>query len=128
MDQNEIQKKEEALRKASLLQQLQEEQIQALSLWLNNGAMTTIAEFQRLSDSQRTAVLNYMMDLIPYAIVLVDDRRYLLVHAGLGGFEPEKALTDTDLALAKAIDAQDIQDLTRRRTRLAARIRRKDGK
>ena len=67
------------------LRQLQEEKIQALSLWLNNGAMTTIAEFQRLSDSQRTAVLDYMMDLIPYAIVLVDDRRYLLVHAGLCG-------------------------------------------
>lgn len=79
------------------LQQLQEEQIQALSLWLNNGAMTTIAEFQRLSDPQRTAVLDYMMDLIPYAIVLADDRRYLLVHAGLGGFEPEKALTDYTL-------------------------------
>ena len=42
--------------------------------------------------------------------------------------QPEKALTYTDLALAKAVDAQDIQDLTRRRTRLAARIRRKDGK
>lgn len=79
------------------LQQLQEEQIQALSLWLNNGAMTTIAEFQRLSDPQRTAVLDYMMNLIPYAIVLADDRRYLLVHAGLGGFEPEKALTDYTL-------------------------------
>lgn len=77
------------------INRLTQEQLDALTLWLHNGASPTITQFQRLSVSQREALCEYLMEeLLPYEILAIDQRRFLLVHAGLGNFDIHKQLED----------------------------------
>ena len=65
--------------------------------WQSDGGNATIDEFRRLSASVRQDVLDILEDLTVYEEVTAGGKDFVLVHAGLGNFSPEKALDDYGL-------------------------------
>ena len=73
------------------------EQMEALTDWLLNGAESTMAEFRALSVEVRKQVSDYLMELDLYEEVEAAGKSYLLVHAGLGDFDPEKPIWEYEI-------------------------------
>ncbi len=65
--------------------------------WDRNGSATTIREFSLLDDEMKEEVLDYLREFRVYETVEAGGRKYLLVHAGLGNYSPDKALEDYSL-------------------------------
>lgn len=79
------------------LDRLQKEQLLLLENWLENGAAPTITGLRRLlrRDPELVqGILDYLRDAPLYERVRVGKKRYILVHGGLGGFDPGKSLDD----------------------------------
>lgn len=66
----------------------------SLAVWMRNGAQTTISEFASLPPRRRALALDYIRNMQLFAQVPAGGSQYLLVHAGLGGFSPERPLED----------------------------------
>ena len=78
--------------------------------WLNNGGATTMEDFRKLDKTERTDVLNYISDFPLCEIAETDDKTFILVHAGLGNFRPDKKLRDyTPEELISSRNNPDIQ-------------------
>lgn len=69
----------------------------ALGEWFLNGGRTTLASFHRLSPEERLEVWDYLGGFSLYEEVSVGGKDYLLVHAGLDNFSPDKPLEDYTL-------------------------------
>ncbi len=65
--------------------------------WQRNGSKTTIEEFKQLDQEMRREVLNFIMEFSIYEELAVNGQKYLLVHAGLGDYSPEKQMEDYSL-------------------------------
>ena len=65
--------------------------------WQRNGSETTIEEFKQLDQEMRREVLNFIMEFSMYEELTVNGQKYLLVHAGLGDYSPEKKIEDYSL-------------------------------
>lgn len=76
------------------LARLDEARVGALQDWMNNGGSPTLRALGKLSQSERTDILDYLREFSLYEEVEVADQSFVLVHAGLGNFLPEKALED----------------------------------
>ncbi len=62
--------------------------------WSKNGGMATISEFMKLSPDDKEGILEYLEDMPPYEIAEVGGKVFVLAHAGIAGFDPEKELDD----------------------------------
>lgn len=62
--------------------------------WQANGSSTTLEEFYRLDRAERENVIEYIEDFKTFETVSVNGQFYILVHAGLGNFAPNRALDD----------------------------------
>jgi len=60
--------------------------------WMSNGGETTIEEFRKLDDKLRSSVIEYIGDFEIYEELRISGRDHIIVHGGLGNFEPEKPL------------------------------------
>lgn len=89
-----------------LLEELNEENTEPNALlwrlkiiqgWISDGGDKTVEEFRRLSPEARQDMLDILEDLTVYEEVDAGGREFILVHAGLGNFSPEKALDDYSL-------------------------------
>ncbi len=69
------------------------EDIQDMFSWIDDGGASTIAEFQKLSNQERQEVLEYISEFPLYETVDVGEKTFILVHAGLGNFRPDKKLS-----------------------------------
>ena len=76
------------------IENLDQETLDHLVTWQYNGASTTINEFRKLGVSERQDVIEFIRDFSAYEKVSVGKQKYLLVHAGLGNFSPEKDLSE----------------------------------
>ncbi len=76
---------------------LDEDMIEQLQVWQWNGSQSTIEEFGQLDMAGKKAVIEFIKDFEIYAEVTAGGRKYLLVHAGLGDFSPEKKMEDYTL-------------------------------
>ena len=65
-----------------------------LNLWLRNGGEVTMEKFQKLSHGQRADVLSFLEDASYYETIEHDDKLYVLVHGGLAGFDVSKELDE----------------------------------
>ena len=65
--------------------------------WLNDGGDATMKDFSRLSQEQRDDILDYLNDFELYKEVYAGGKHYILTHAGLGNFSPQKRLEDYSL-------------------------------
>lgn len=72
-------------------------QLGALQGWMNNGGEPTFLAVCGLSREERKEILEYIKEMEIYAQVEAGGRSFLLVHAGLDHFSPEKKLEDYDL-------------------------------
>ncbi len=68
------------------------EQIEALTDWLLNGARPTIDEFYSLGKEERLDIIDYIGDFRLYEEVSVGENNYILVHSGIRGFSVDKPL------------------------------------
>ena len=66
----------------------------ALQEWFLNGGRATLADFHRLSPEERLDVLDYLGEFSLYEEVSAGGRDYLLVHAGLQNFSPDRPMED----------------------------------
>lgn len=79
------------------LENLSEVQIAALSEWITNGGGSTLRELKRLRQEEREDILEYIREMDLYAEVKAGGRSFVLVHAGLDHFAPEKPLEEYEL-------------------------------
>ena len=88
-----------------LLQEITDDSIEMLDdkmfgnlmTWYHNGAETTIKEMQMFGPDARKMVLDYIKEFSVYEEISVGDRDYLLVHAGLGNYRPDKDMDEYSL-------------------------------
>lgn len=76
------------------LQELTVDLIHAYELWCSDGGAVTAEQFRRLSKEERADILDYLADAPTYEMVEQAGKLYLLVHAGIRGFDPAKELED----------------------------------
>jgi serine/threonine protein phosphatase 1 len=65
--------------------------------WQMNGSKTTIDEFRQLNMELREKVIDFISNLLAYEELTVAGKDFILVHAGLGDFSPEKDMEDYSL-------------------------------
>lgn len=70
------------------------EQLALLNTYLENGGGVTLKALRALPHDARADLFDYLREAPLYEAVTAGGRDYLLVHAGLGGFSPEKRLAD----------------------------------
>ena len=68
--------------------------ISEMQAWSADGGANTLASFRALDADMKEGVLDYLVDMMPYEIAEVGNKKYLLVHAGLANFEKGKDLDD----------------------------------
>ena len=101
------------------LDKITPEQIKLTDNWKRNGAAPTISGFRRLlrkDPSLVEGILDYIREAPLYETVEVNGRKFVLVHAGLGSFDPAKPLEDYDvmelLWTRPALDTRYYEDAT----------------
>lgn len=70
----------------------------AIQEWLINGGGPTLRGLRALTQDQRREILDYIREMELYDEVEVGGRNYVLVHAGLEHFSPDKPLEDYELS------------------------------
>lgn len=68
--------------------------MQEVLAWQMDGGDKTITAFRALSPARREQLLTDMQELLVYTEVDAGDRTFVLVHAGLEHFSPERDLDD----------------------------------
>ena len=63
-----------------------------LMLWRSDGGRTTMEGFRRLDRDERESVLDYLQEFSLYEEVETARGSYVLAHAGLEHFSPERPL------------------------------------
>lgn len=76
---------------------LDAEMIDNLLCWQLNGGQSTIDEFHKLDRDTQKDVIDFIKEFLIYEELTVNGTNYLLVHAGLGGYSPEKNIDDYSL-------------------------------
>ncbi len=66
----------------------------SLDLWMSNGGDVTLEALRNESVEMRYRILDYIRDLPIYFELTVDGQKYVLVHAGLGGYEQGREMSD----------------------------------
>lgn len=65
--------------------------------WQQNGAAPTINEFYQLDATARKEVIEFISDFNLYEEIRIQDRTYVLVHAGFANFDPDRPLWEYGL-------------------------------
>ncbi len=76
----------------SAIRELDEDTMINLQTWQFNGSETTIRELAELDQATRRDVIEYIKDFYLYMERMIREQKYLLVHAGLGNFYPQKPI------------------------------------
>lgn len=76
---------------------MSEANVEDLLRWRVNGSKTTMDEFYMLDAETQQDVIDFMQDLSAYEELELNGQKYLMVHAGLGNFSPDRALEDYSL-------------------------------
>lgn len=66
--------------------------------WTQDGGDVTAKQFSKLDDWDKEDILDYLSDSSFYEELLVNGRRYILVHGGLSNFASDRDLDDYDLS------------------------------
>lgn len=77
-----------------IVNHLSSEQLEMMSAWIKIGATSTIKGFTALGSNEQTKILEYISGFLPYKKVSAGGNDYLLVHAGIDGFDPDRPLDE----------------------------------
>lgn len=70
------------------------EKLDSLQRYMADGGDVTLKAMQKLSRDEQQDILDYLRDCPLYETLVVDGKDFVLVHAGLGDFAPEKRMGD----------------------------------
>lgn len=70
------------------------EKLDMLQRYMADGGDVTLKAMQRLSRDEQQDILEYLRDCPLYETLSVDRKDFILAHAGLGNFSPEKHMED----------------------------------
>ena len=73
---------------------LKPDELEMMSAWIKIGATSTIGEFTKLGSDERIKILEYISGFLPYKKVNAGGNDYLLVHAAIKDFDPDKPLDE----------------------------------
>lgn len=76
---------------------INKELMEALLQWQSDGGETTIKQFLKLPVEEREYIMEYLEEFVPYELIKVGTRKFLLVHSGLGNFDENKELDEYTL-------------------------------
>ena len=79
------------------IEELDEEMLDNLVTWQYNGSKSTIDEFSQLDSEAKQEVIDFIKEFLIYEEVSINDKNYLLLHAGLGNYSPDKDIEDYSL-------------------------------
>lgn len=79
------------------IEELDAEMLDNLITWQYNGSKSTIDEFKELDAETKQGVIDFIKEFLIYEEITVGGKDYLLVHAGLGNYSPEKEIEDYSL-------------------------------
>ena len=74
--------------------ELDDEKIGKFFNWWDNGCKPTLDEYAALSREEQDDIIDFIEDFLLYEEVEAGGKSWLLVHAGLGSFSPDKAMED----------------------------------
>ena len=74
--------------------ELDENLSQMIQVWMSDGGQPTLSGFCKLSPEQRNDVIDYLKEFTLLEGVYVGEKSFVLVHAGLGNYRPDKKLRD----------------------------------
>lgn len=101
------------------LDKITPEQIRLTDNWRRNGAEPTIVGFQKLlrkDPSLVEGIIDYIREATLFETIECNGRKFVLVHAGLGNFDPARKLedySDMDLLWTRpGLDTQYYEDAT----------------
>lgn len=81
----------------SSIEEIDDKTLDNLLTWQMNGCQHTIEEFRKIDAEEKRRVIEYIRETSIYEKVSVNGTDYLLVHAGLGNYLPEKDIEDYSL-------------------------------
>lgn len=70
------------------------EEQREMKAWMQEGGAVTAKQFMELDEEEQEDLLDYMEEFLLYAQVKAGRGRFVLVHAGLDNFSPERDLED----------------------------------
>ena len=73
------------------------ENLEMMRSWLEDGGATTLHEFIQLDQDDRESILDYLEEFSLYEYIKVNQRQFVLVHAGLSNFAISRDLNDYSL-------------------------------
>ena len=76
---------------------LETDDILKYNQWIQNGGYNTAKQFSQLSQNEKANILNYLRNSSIYETIDYNNKEYILVHADLGEYSPDKALEDYEL-------------------------------
>lgn len=79
------------------LASLDETRLASLQEWIANGGTPTLRALKELTEKERLEILDYLREMELYDHVETGGRSFVLVHAGLDHFAPDKPLEDYEL-------------------------------
>lgn len=80
------------------LEEFDVDKMQSLSEWMLVGGKETMAEFQKLCAEDREDILEYLTEFSLYEVVHAGGETFILVHAGLNNFQPDRDMYEYDLS------------------------------
>lgn len=73
---------------------LTSDDLKAYLHWMENGGDTTLNAFLQLDKEERFAIIDYLNEFTLYETLRYQNQNYLLVHAGLCPYDPQKSFDD----------------------------------
>lgn len=77
-----------------IVNHLSSEQLEMMSAWIKIGASNTIGGFTKLGSDERIKILEYISGFLPYKKVSAGGNDFLLIHAAIKDFDPDKPLDE----------------------------------
>ena len=86
-------------------EQIEREDLELYDMWMSDGGKNTSDQFRALTAKERVEILEYIKDSSVYETIQIGNKKYVLVHAGIEGFQDGKSLDDyhfTDFICTRA--------------------------
>lgn len=68
--------------------------LNAYSIWVSNSGQVTINALAGVRNEEIRYIIEFLKDAPLYEMLTVNDRDFILVHSGLGGFRKDKKLSE----------------------------------
>lgn len=72
------------------------EKAELFEKWLKMKSEKTIADFLSLDEENKESIIDYLSEFAPYEEIEAGGKTFVLVHAGIDGFEEGKSLDEYD--------------------------------